>query len=137
MAIGFWGPQYQLGFQGIEPWSHYTTAKGEFIRKVEIYRESQKFRETATHGGFYSETDLKKPVTEGGLGFKELLDFVCIMLIMANYTNTSESQYQTYELSAAFQGRGSSRSSLGARPIQATRGRFGTFDLGTWASQVP
>ncbi|OLP96949.1 hypothetical protein AK812_SmicGene20767 [Symbiodinium microadriaticum] len=43
----------------------------EFMRKVEVWKETSKFRELATDGGFYSESDMKKPVSEGGLGLKE------------------------------------------------------------------
>ena len=45
----------------------------EFMRKVEVWKETSKFRELATDGGFYSESDMKKPVSEGGLGLKETL----------------------------------------------------------------
>ena len=50
----------------------------EFVRKVEIWKETSKFRELATDGGFYSESDMKKPVSEGGLGLKETLGSICL-----------------------------------------------------------
>ena len=36
---------------------------------MEIYKETLKFRKTQTAGGFYSEVDMRKTVSEGGLGF--------------------------------------------------------------------
>ncbi|CAE7621704.1 unnamed protein product [Symbiodinium sp. CCMP2592] len=70
-----------------------TDAEGnreEFIRKVEVWKETQKFRETMTHGGFYSEADMKKPVAEGGLGLKEFLGF---FYIMKNKYDKEETEY--------------------------------------------
>ena len=47
----------------------------DFVRNVEIYKETLKFRETKTKGGFYCEADMRKPVSEGGLGFSSTLNF--------------------------------------------------------------
>ena len=47
-----------------------------FLRKVESYKESIRFRQTQTAGGFYSEEDMKKKVSEGGLGLSQILGTV-------------------------------------------------------------
>ena len=51
------------------------TAEDDFARKVEVRKETSKFRELATDGR-YAEADMKKPVSEGGLGLKEILGFI-------------------------------------------------------------
>ncbi|CAE7683056.1 unnamed protein product [Symbiodinium sp. CCMP2592] len=38
---------------------------GQFIRKVDLYREQQKFREQVTEGAFYTEVDLKRKRVAG------------------------------------------------------------------------
>ena len=48
-------------------------AQGDFVRKVEVYKESQKFRRQVTDGGFYSEREMAVKVSEGGLGFSAQL----------------------------------------------------------------
>lgn len=40
-----------------------------WLRTVETFRESCKVRDVYTEGGYYSESDMKKPVSEGGLGY--------------------------------------------------------------------
>ena len=55
---------------------HGITAKGDFTRRVEQYREQQKFREQLTEGGFYSEADMKKSKAEGGLGLSAQLGVI-------------------------------------------------------------
>ena len=46
-----------------------------FLKKVETYKESVRYRENKTAGGFYSEEDMKKKVSEGGLGLSQNLGF--------------------------------------------------------------
>ncbi|OLQ14679.1 hypothetical protein AK812_SmicGene1179 [Symbiodinium microadriaticum] len=41
--------------------------RGDFVRKVEVYKESQKFRRQVTDGGFYSEREMAVKVSEGGI----------------------------------------------------------------------
>ena len=55
---------------------HWIIVEEDFLRKVEVWKETSKFRELATDGGFYSEADMKKPVSEGGLGLKETPGFI-------------------------------------------------------------
>ena len=43
------------------------------MRKVEKYRREEEFRKINTAGGWYSEADMRKPVSEGGLGYSALL----------------------------------------------------------------
>ena len=42
--------------------------KAEWFKKVERYHREEAFRKVATHGGYYTEAEMKKPVSEGGLG---------------------------------------------------------------------
>ena len=48
-------------------------AQDLFLQQVEIYRQSTNYREQNTKGGFYSEEDMKKKVSEGGLGLNPFL----------------------------------------------------------------
>ena len=50
------------------------TSQEDFVRSVEVWKETSKFREQSTQGGFYSEADMRKPVSEGGLGFSQIPD---------------------------------------------------------------
>ena len=47
-------------------------SQDDFLRSVEVWKETSKFREQSTTGGFYSEADMRKPVSEGGLGFSAI-----------------------------------------------------------------
>ena len=49
------------------------SAEDNFLKSVEVYKESIRFRQHETQGGFYSETEMKKPVSEGGCGFSAYL----------------------------------------------------------------
>ena len=44
-------------------------SKDSFLRPVEMFKENMRYRDLETQGGFYSEADMKKPVSEGGLGY--------------------------------------------------------------------
>ncbi|CAE7197320.1 hypothetical protein AK812_SmicGene350 [Symbiodinium microadriaticum] len=44
--------------------------KADFLKKVEIYKESLRYRDEGTDGGFYTRDDMVKKVSEGGLGWK-------------------------------------------------------------------
>lgn len=46
-----------------------------WLRTVETFRESSKVRDLYTEGGYYSEADMKKAVSEGGLGYTQTLGF--------------------------------------------------------------
>ena len=48
-------------------------AKDSFLRSVEVFKETLRYRQSETSGGWYSEADLKKPVSEGGCGFLQQL----------------------------------------------------------------
>ena len=41
------------------------------MTKLVLYRKTEQFRKTSTKGGYYSETDMRKPVSEGGLAFTQ------------------------------------------------------------------
>ena len=49
------------------------SAEDNFLKSVEVYKESIRFRQHETQGGFSSETEMKKPVSEGGCGFSTYL----------------------------------------------------------------
>ena len=40
---------------------------------MEVFKETLKYRESETNGGWYSEVDMMKPVSEGGCGFSKHL----------------------------------------------------------------
>jgi len=42
-----------------------------FNHKLKLYRKTEQFRNCSTKGGYYSEAEMKKPVSEGGLAYKE------------------------------------------------------------------
>ena len=44
-----------------------------FYKKVDEYKKEEEFKKLLTKGGFYSEADMKKPFSEGGLGFSASL----------------------------------------------------------------
>ncbi|CAE7646902.1 unnamed protein product, partial [Symbiodinium necroappetens] len=41
-----------------------------FHQKLKLYRKTEQFRNCSTKGGYYSESDMRKPVSEGGLAYK-------------------------------------------------------------------
>ena len=41
---------------------------------MEIYKESLRYRDEGTDGGFYTRDDMVKKVSEGGLGWSANLD---------------------------------------------------------------
>ena len=45
-----------------------------FFKKLKQYRKTEHFRRTSTKGGFYSVADMRKPISEGGLAYKESLN---------------------------------------------------------------
>ena len=45
------------------------TWQEQFYHKLEAYRTTEMFKKLATRGGYYSEADMRKPVSEGGLGY--------------------------------------------------------------------
>ncbi len=49
------------------------TLQDAFLHKLECYRRTESFRKLATKGGYYSETDMRKPVSEGGLAYSAKL----------------------------------------------------------------
>lgn len=49
------------------------------MRAIETYRESCKVRNLYTDGGFYSESDMKRSKSEGGLGFSQKLGKITIV----------------------------------------------------------
>ena len=53
---------------------HAIPAQETFLMKVEQMRLEETFRKTSTEGGFYSEADMRKPVSEGGLGLPASFD---------------------------------------------------------------
>ena len=52
-----------------------------FHKKLEQFQEQEAFKKIATQGGYYSENDMKKRVSEGGLGFSQSL--CCKVVLMA------------------------------------------------------
>ena len=48
-------------------------SQADFVRNIETYKESKRYREQSTTGGYYSEEDMKKKVSEGGLGLNATL----------------------------------------------------------------
>ena len=46
----------------------HAACKADWFKKVEKFRREEEFRKVATRGGWYSELDMRKPVSEGGLG---------------------------------------------------------------------
>ena len=58
----------QRGKQGRES-DRTQTRQAAFTQKLESWRKTEQFRKIQTKGGWYSETDLRKPVSEGGLAF--------------------------------------------------------------------
>ncbi|CAE7576245.1 unnamed protein product [Symbiodinium sp. CCMP2592] len=43
--------------------------KAQFQTKLESWRQTEQFRKVQTRGGWYSEQDMKKPVSEGGCAY--------------------------------------------------------------------
>ena len=43
--------------------------EADFQSKVESWRKTEQFKKLTTRGGWYSEQDMKKPVSEGGLAY--------------------------------------------------------------------
>ena len=54
--------------------------KDQFLHRLEAHRAHEKWSQTSTHGGYYSESDMKKPMCDGGLNFSAPL--VNIKLIL-------------------------------------------------------
>ncbi|CAJ1434383.1 unnamed protein product [Effrenium voratum] len=46
-----------------------TPQKDQFLHRLEAHRAHEKWSQTSTHGGYYSESDMKKPMCDGGLNF--------------------------------------------------------------------
>ena len=44
-----------------------------FLRKVETYKDTLRYRDEGTDGGFYSRDDMIKKVPDGGLGWSARL----------------------------------------------------------------
>ena len=53
-----------------------TCSEAVFQTKLESWRLTEQFRKVQTRGGWYSEQDMKKPVSEGGLAYSAY--FCCI-----------------------------------------------------------
>ena len=57
----------------------------EFLRKVDIFKETLRYRDEGTDGGFYCRDDMIKKVPDGGLGWSVNLDcncyFDCVLCI--------------------------------------------------------
>ncbi|CAE7839919.1 unnamed protein product [Symbiodinium sp. CCMP2592] len=64
-----------------------------FVRKVEQYKETQRYRKMKTEGGFYTETEMRKPVSEGGLGFTAKRVSGIIAWCEQNPGHTRENKY--------------------------------------------
>ena len=70
-----------------------------FFHKLEAYRSTEMFKKLQTRGGYYSEADMRKPVSEGGLGFSAIFGYTiqaCIpyrsMLKIVEATTSSEEE---------------------------------------------
>ena len=61
--------------------------EADFLRKVETYKESKRYRELNTTGGYYSEEDMKKKVSEGGLGLNAILSCPVCFTAVVRVTN--------------------------------------------------
>ncbi|CAE7756827.1 unnamed protein product [Symbiodinium sp. CCMP2456] len=61
--------------------------KEEFMRKVEIFKETLRYRDEGTDGGFYSREDMVKKVADGGLGWSANLDCsYCLLCLLSTWT---------------------------------------------------
>ena len=47
--------------------------QAEFQKKLQFFKETARFRQVSTHGGYYSEVDMKKPRSEEGLALSQSL----------------------------------------------------------------
>lgn len=50
-----------------------SSLEAEFHKKLEVIRETARIRNVETRGGYYSEADMKKPISEKGLAYTTTL----------------------------------------------------------------
>ncbi|CAE7247908.1 unnamed protein product [Symbiodinium sp. KB8] len=74
--FGSTGLAFSCGTSNLDPWQTRPQIKDAgFQQKVESWRKTEQFRKVTTKGGWFSEQDLKKAVSEGGRKVQKVKEY--------------------------------------------------------------